>query len=837
MTFRQYLDIFRHVGLISQIPIIFKIYERTAPWLSVQRRTPTGEIRKDQHGMVQPTLDEKGRQAALRLKEFELLHQTPTSKSCLLAALLGCFLLACLTSVSSTAAQASELKKDEILKADDRQPWVLQSDQLSYDQQLDRYVARGNVQLSNAGKKLTADEIHYDHKTQRAIARGNVVLTIGQDVLTGSYLDIDLNSQVGFVENAYLFLKENNFHITGNKIEKTGENTYRIDAATFTTCDGEKPDWKITGKDIQIKSDGSGTAKHTTLRLKNMPVLYSPYFYYPATSERQSGFLAPEYASSDRKGLEYAQPYFWAISDSSDATLYADYMTRRGLKLGAEYRYILNERSKGTIMLDGFDDQKVDDGTADSSDSYGYKDDPVDVLRTNENRFWLRASHHQQLPHDISAKLDLDIVSDQDYLREFREGFMGYDDTEKYFLKRFNRQLNDYNDPFRTNRLNLNRIWPKFSLNFEPRWNEDSQRDSDTSQTLQRLPFIGFDGEKQKILSSPFYFDLESQYNYFWRDEGPRGQRVDFYPRFYLPFRAKKYLTIEPSAGLRETAYLMDKNNFDDEYDNHQWPHRELFDTRLDFFTEISRVFDLQGQMFEKIKHTIRPQITHEFISGASQSGLPRFDPLDQVDNTNQITYSLSNTLTSKSKAARAKPSVAEPPEVRNGPGQDPVAYQYQDFFRFKVGQSYDFEKSKKAFSPIAAKLNITPRKYFAVDADAAWSVYDTQFLSHNVQTSLFDHRGDRLYVSYRYSKESEEVENSSTIHSIFGQLTLQLTDHLSIFAGQQQNIESDLRTLTTAGFSYQAQCWSVDFKYTVEPNDQIFAFKVNLFGLGGVGY
>jgi LPS-assembly protein len=787
--------------------------------------------------MVQPIPHDRCNKAAFRLKEFNRLHPAPISKSRLLAAILGCCLLAVLTSPRPTAAQITELKKDEILKGDAQQPWVLESDELSYDRQLDRYVARGNVQLSNTNKKLTADEIHYDHKTQRALARGHVVLTIGQDTLSGSLLEIDLNSQVGFVENATLFLKENNFHITANRIEKTGENTYRSDAATLTTCDGEKPDWKITGKDIQIKSNGAGTAKHATLWARKVPVVYSPYLYYPATSDRQSGFLAPEYEDSNRKGSVYRQPFFWAISESSDATLYADYMSTRGLKLGAEYRYILSERSQGTIMLDGFNDQKVDDGTADSNDRYGYEDDPEDVLRTNHNRFWLRASHHQQLPYDISAKLDLDIVKDQDYLREFREGHMGYDDSEKYFLKTFNRQLNDYNDPYRTNRLNLNRIWPKFSLNFEPRWNDDTRRDSNTSQTLQRLPFIGFDGEKQKILNSSFYYELESQYNYFWRDEGPRGQRVDLHPRFYLPFRASNYLTIEPSAGLRETVYRLDKNNFSDEYDNHQWPHRELFDTRLDIFTEISRVFDLQGQMFEKIKHTIRPQVTHDFIPDSNQGGLPRFDPIDQIDKTNQIAYSLTNILTSKSKAARAEGSRAAPPEVRNGSDQKPVDNQYRDFFRFKVGQSYNFEKSKKEFSPIAAKMNITPGRYIEIDADATWSVYDTEFLSHNVQVSLWDHRGDKLHVDYRYAKESEEIENPENIQSILGKLTVQLTDRLSILAEHQQNIEENLRIRTAAGFSYKAQCWSFDFKFTDEPNDRSYAFKVNLFGLGGVGY
>jgi LPS-assembly protein len=805
--------------------------------LPVQSSTLAAEIKINQRHMVQPPFHAKCKKTAVQLKGLKFLHKAQILKNRISARLFGCCLLACLAIPYPAAAQTTELKTDELLKGDAQQPWVLEAEQLNYDRELDLYIALGNVQLSNAGKKLTADEIHYDHKTQRASARGHVVLTVGQDMLSGSYLEIDLNRQVGFVENAALFLKENNFHITGNKIEKTGENTYDIDAATLTTCDGEKPAWKITGKDIQIKSNGAGTAKHMTLKIRNVPVLYLPYFYYPATSERQSGFLTPEFQSSERKGKEYAQPFFWAISDSSDATFYADYMTNRGLKLGAEYRYILSEHSKGSVMLDGLHDQKEDDGTGDTSDKYGYEDDPVDVLRTNENRFWLRASHHQQMPYDISAKLDLDIVSDQDYLREFKEGYGGYDDTEKFFLKRLHRQIDDYNDPLRTNRLNLNRIWPKFSFNFEPRWKDDTRRDGDTSQTLQRLPFIGFDGEKQKIFNSPFYFDLESQYNYFWRDEGPRGQRVDLHPRFYLPFRAGNYLTIEPSGGLRETVYQLDQNSFNDESDIDQWPHREVLDTRIDLFTEISKVFGPQGQMIDKIKHTIRPQITHEFITDSNQGGLPRFDPIDRIDKANQITYSLTNILTSKSKTAQPKQPKTEPLGMRNGSEHKPADYQYQDFLRFKVGQSYDFEKTRKEFSPIAAKLNISPGKYFAVDADAAWSIYDNTFLWHNVQTSLWNQRGHKLYLDYRYAKESEETETAEDIQSIFGKLALQLTDRLAIRTEHEHNIEKNLRIRTVAGFFYQAQCWSFDFKYTDEPNDRIFSFKVNLLGLGGIEY
>jgi LPS-assembly protein len=786
--------------------------------------------------MFQPMPKEKYKQAGSGPRRFNTLHRILISKKWILAAFVAGMALASLTGPDQVIAQISDLGADRILEDDAQHPWVLEADEIAYDRQLDQYRARGNVKISKGDKRLTADFIRFDHKTMHAYARGNVVLNVGQDILSGSSLEIDLDKQVGSIEDAHLFLKENNFHITGHTIQKTGEDTYRIDEATLTSCDGDKPDWKITGKDVRIKDNGSGTAKHTTLRVKNMPVLYSPFFYYPARSDRQTGFLVPEFASSNRKGEEFTLPFFWAISDSSDATFYADYMTNRGLKLGAEYRYILSERSQGTLMLNGLHDRKVDDGTGDSSKDYGYEDDPEDVLRTNENRFWFRASHHQQLPYDIFAKLDLDIAKDQDHLREFRDGYMGYEDTEKYFLKVFNRQLDDLNDPLRVNRLNLNRIWPKFSFNFEPRWKDDTRRDVNTRRTLQRLPFIGFDGAKQKILASPFFLDMESQYNYFWRDKGTRGQRIDVHPRFYLPFRVQDYLTIEPSVGLRETTYRLDQTNLNDESTSARWEHRELFDTRLDFFTDLTKVFDLKNQGFEKIKHTIRPQISHEFIPEVSQGDLPRFDPVDRIDETNKITYSLTNTLTSKSKPDEIKPAISQHPGA-GGNRQTPVNYDYNDFFRFDVSHSYDFENSNRSFSPILARLDITPGKYIRADAEAEWSVYDNDFLSHNLQATLWDHRGDELYVDYRYTKKSKEIDNDETIQSIYGKLTMQLTDRLSILLDHKQNIEKNLRIRTGAGFSYEARCWSFDFKYTDEPNDQIFEFKVNLFGLGEVGY
>ncbi|MBT8331216.1 MAG: LPS export ABC transporter periplasmic protein LptC, partial [Deltaproteobacteria bacterium] len=280
------------------------------------------------------------------------MHPIFIFKKRFLTAFIGCMFLACIAGPQPLPAQILILKPDQVLEDDSRQPWELHADEVAYDQQLDQYVARGNVQISRGDILLTADLVQYDHKAQSAFARGNVVLTVGQDILSGSAMQIDLENQRGTIENASLFIKENNFHITAEKIEKTGRKTYRIEEATLTTCDGTKPSWKISARNVKIKENGSGTAAHAVLRARKVPVFYTPFFYYPARKDRQSGFLVPEFGESKRRGYQYNQPFFWAISESSDATFYAHYMSNRGIKPGAEFRYYLSEQSKGTFMLD-----------------------------------------------------------------------------------------------------------------------------------------------------------------------------------------------------------------------------------------------------------------------------------------------------------------------------------------------------------------------------------------------------------------------------------------------------------------------------------------------------
>ena len=319
---------------------------------------------------------------------------------------------------------------------------------------------------------------------------------------------------------------------------------------------------------------------------------------------------------------------------------------------------------------------------------------------------------------------------------------------------------------------------------------------------------------------------------------------MDAHPRFYLPYRYKNYFTFEPSIGVRETVWYLDKDEYSPS-DKKRF-NRQIYDTKLDFFSEIYNIFNVKGKSIEKIRHTIRPQVIWDYIPEKDQDKYPLFDDsdgiekqnkdeyslfdgVDRIEKQNLITYSITNTLTSKSKENRQKKEAHILDKTYGHENYNPPSYAYNQFCRFKLEQSYDINKEKdddpEPFSPIYAELELIPGRYFSIDADAEWSHYDNRFRSRNVAINLWDERGDKLFVEHRYTIDSSE--------SIYTDLLLKVSDRLSAYAEYERNIFEGEDIKYGLGFLYETQCWSLDFRYIDEENDRKFVFMINLFGIG----
>jgi LPS-assembly protein len=744
---------------------------------------------------------------------------------------------------------------------DPKLPWHIEADRIRYDQARDEYVAEGDVVMSKQERSITADVIRYNAQTAMAYAEGNIMMTAGTDVLSGSYLEIDLESEKGYLDDGVIFIQENNYHIRGDRIQKIGPDLYSIDRGVITTCDGPTPDWKISGRDVKVHDDGSGSAWNALIYARDVPLAYFPYISFPARNKRQTGFLFPEIGYSERKGASYNQPFYWAIDDQSDATFYLHYMSERGVKPGLEYRYYLNREAKGAVMFDFFHDDKNDNGEGDSSQKWGYDDASGVVLRPNHDRYWFRMSHYNPLPWGLSSYLDLDIVSDQDYLRMFKKGYMGYEDSSLFFNKFFGRQLDDYDDPVRVNRLQVNKSWSNFYLGAGGLLYDNTDKGANWKETTQRLPVIYGVSPKQKIGESPFFYNVNSEYDNFYRMRGYQIQRMDIWPRAYYPFGLPPYLNIEPSVGFRQTVWDQYKADESQPWSDEQYFHREIYDGRLALSTEVYDIYNTERESLKKIKHSVKPELAFTYVPEVDQDSLPNVDARDRLEKRTRISYALTNTLTSKSlKVADAEQAASDEENARETISTS-AAYDYRDFLRIKVGQYYDISRNVynqpardvNPFSPLDAKLTFSPAASISLDSEAKYNFYEDRFDLFNAGVTLTARKRDRLTLAYRYNQdtrntlvdeyetggfvEQEKTTKEKTVNELVTKLRVGVTERLDLTGSFEYDFVYGLATGYSVGFIYESQCWTLETLFFKEEEDIGIGLRFRLHGIGEFGF
>jgi LPS-assembly protein len=227
-------------------------------------------------------------------------------------------------------------------------PINLQADKLSSTDSGTQIEATGNVEVKREGTTLKADELRMNRATQEVEAKGRVTLDDPQwKVRSAESLRMNMETETGELHNADLFLEEGHISASGRRFEKFGGQSYHIDDGFFTTClcESGAPSWKFFAEQMDLALEGTGTIKNGVFYIMDVPVMYIPYGYFPLRTERQSGLLFPSVGTSSKDGFRVLQPFFWAISKSSDATLSFDLETRTRYGVIGEYRTVFDRNS------------------------------------------------------------------------------------------------------------------------------------------------------------------------------------------------------------------------------------------------------------------------------------------------------------------------------------------------------------------------------------------------------------------------------------------------------------------------------------------------------------
>ncbi len=229
-------------------------------------------------------------------------------------------------------------------------PIALAADSLTYDSGEDSYDAKGNVVLRRGDVELKSDTLLWQAATQDAAAEGAVELEDAGTKIFGNSMQYNMATRQGQVHDGRLFVREGNFHLAGQQIEKKGQFEYAVEDGSFSTCDGEIPDWKFSADKVDVTVGGYAKAKNVWFHVRDVPILYTPYLTFPVRVERESGFLAPAFGYSNNQGTRASLAWYQVIDRNMDATVYLDYLSKIGLGKGLEYRYALSGQNNGKAL-------------------------------------------------------------------------------------------------------------------------------------------------------------------------------------------------------------------------------------------------------------------------------------------------------------------------------------------------------------------------------------------------------------------------------------------------------------------------------------------------------
>ncbi|MGA9164586.1 MAG: LPS-assembly protein LptD [Thiobacillus sp.] len=694
----------------------------------------------------------------------------------------------CLTACSA-AADGFVLKKDVELSsptvAGAAGPMFLTADQIESTAP-NVVVATGHVEARQAGQNFFADWLLYDSTLSFVDARGQVRLEQPTLQVSGNSLKFNLNDYSGELTQPVYSLPVQQGRGNAERIDFIDENNATLAAATYTTCPVDNDDWFLKVGELDIdKTRQIGTAHDATLRFLGVPILYTPWIDFPLSSDRKSGVLAPTFGTTQRSGVDIVAPYYLNLAPNYDATLYPRLLSKRGLLLGGEFRYLLNEVG-GVNRIDYMaSDRVLDRSRWDVVLNNSYRVSPTTQIGMLYNR-----------------------VSDDDYFRDFS------------------------NQAAITSVSNLNQeIWLTTQ---HSHWNAELRAQSfqtlqdSTSPTPITPPYARLPQARLSMVDTfgpGIEFKLDAEATYFSHPTLVEGARVLAYPTLRLPL-ANSFGFITPQIGWSSSYYALNNSA------PVQHISRNLPIFSLDSGVTFDRPFSLGGTDYEQ---TLEPRAYYVYAPYRNQSAIPVFDTAqldfgyaqmwtenqfiggDRINDANQLTLALTSRFTEASTGLER--------------------------LQVTLGQRYYFDSQQVTLPGVAPRTSnstdvlITASGQITHDwyIGGGWQ-YDTQngtVIRQNLGASYRPGQGRVLNLGYNYIAQSTNQLDLSAQWPLAQRWYGMFRYNYSYF--DNKLVEG------LAGLEYNGGCWLLRgaFQSLATKNEQStnsFFIQLELNGMGSIG-
>jgi len=653
--------------------------------------------------------------------------------------------------------------------------------------------AEGSVRLRRRGQAVHADWLRYDQPEDEVNARGNVRLEQQGDVLEGTQMRLNLGTARGVVEKPRYQVQVNatRGRGEGERLVLEGHNQYRVVGGSYTSCDVGTDDWFVRASDFAIDKDRQiGTARNASVVFLGQPILYVPYLSFSLDRRRKSGLLSPTVGTTGNSGYEFSIPYYWNIAPNRDATITPRAMSKRGVMLSNEFRY-LDTRYSGEAR---------------------YEVLPTDRVKDNAGRFALNLRHNQLWDNGWQGNLNIQKVSDDAYFTDLSTQIAA---TSQSVLPR-------------EGSLAKSGTW----------WNGGTWGLSTLVQrwqTLQTDPLnplvapynrsqLAFSAAKQNV--GPADLDFFGSAVDFTHPALTTGRRAVAYPSVSVPLQTSfAYLT--PKAGMHLTHYNLSPLT----------PAASSLNRAVPILSaESGMVFERNTAWYgQKLLQTLEPKINYVYIPTRVQNLIPNFD--SALQDVNFATLYSENQFSGNDRINDAN-------QVTMGVSSR-LLQQDTGIERLRVGlaQRYYFKSQEVTLPGVPARASTSSDLLAALTgtiaphwtADAGWQ-YNTDFS----QTQ-------KLSTAVRYQPEPGKVVNLSYrfTHNVLRQVDLSgqwpLTGRLNGVARWNYSIQDSRMIEGLAGLEYNGGCWAfrvVGHHFATASQNQVSSLlmQLELNGVSKIG-
>lgn len=645
-----------------------------------------------------------------------------------------------------------------------------------------RLVATGEVEVTRGTARLLADRVEIDRQAGVMVAEGRVIFYDGEDRLTGERVEYHYRAGTGVVYAGQARAAPY-YRVAGERMERLGESLYRVSGGLFTTCEDDPPAWSVHFGSATVDLEQALWGRNASVWVKNLPLIpFIPFFAAAIRRERQTGFLFPRLGQSSFKGAFAEIPFFWAISDSQDATLTPLLYADRGFGASLEYRSIFSETHR--TDLSGFYLRETEVGRPEPG--------------RDRDRGYGRLRYDWQPAPRWSLRADVNAV------------------TDDFVLSDYGDRLHDRSAQRVESNVFLTWTGPGWSAVGQLFWYQDLTTRRPVE--LNRLPDITVNGYRQPVPGLPgLFYEFEGSGTRIVRDLGSDGTRLDLHPRVLRPVPLLGAVTLTPFLGGRLTAYdrtvtgtrttsdgLVIEQTRDD-------PRlRSLVEAGTDVEARATRVYELGGFAgLDAVLHAIEPRVNYTWIAGSQTDRVPNWgSPIDALGPTSLVTYSLTNRLRARSVAP---------------PGTEPARWEY---LRFTVGGSYDLRRDDRPWGDVRAELIVDPHRLLTFRGDTSVGLYGQGVRTATTDVSLNLARLS-AGVGTRYSRDER-------VSFVQAHATAELTRWLAGRLETNWDVRTDTLVENRVAADLRWQCWALSIEFVSRHGrEDELRFALNLLGVG----